>query len=375
MVPAPATAPVGLDIAALITTLLKAQSEAQLTQTNANHANLIAFQTVSAQAMAAKSGDKESKLTAAKWRILQACAGITHANEFEVEQIYQDVDAEGGLAEALRWILRKRLKPIPLNPHKTNIHITPQLVATVKSFNFLSNGDKTYAGCTKGITIFAVPWRTAKAINEDLAKDEYFAASMLKLVADIRKHITSAKVELPTSLQGVVRVLNNCCRLLDVLFGPDCPHLMNVMAIRDALETHKAELEARLTSVLILHLMWRIHHDARQFFLACEGWDVEEQLPHSTLDNTVQQLVEDCSIQLTLTCPEAHFMGAPLKVLGAKTPVTTRAVRAAGPQPTVVPEGGRSVQQTPPIHDHPQTMFAGQGQIWPTESGEGGGLC
>ncbi len=84
VVPAPATAPVGLDIAALITTLLKAQLEAQLAQTNANHANLIAFQTLTAQAMAAKGGDKESKLTAVKWRILQACAGIMHANKFEV---------------------------------------------------------------------------------------------------------------------------------------------------------------------------------------------------------------------------------------------------------------------------------------------------
>ncbi len=184
-------------------------------------------------------------------------------------------------------ILRKRLKPILLNPHKTNIHITLQLVGTVKSFNFLSNGGKTYTGCTKGITIFAVPWRMAKAINEDLAEDEYFAASMLKLVADIRKHVTSAKVELLTSLQGVVRVLNNYCCLLDVLFGPDCPHLTNVMAIQDALETHKAELEAPLTSILILHLMWRIHHDARQFFLACKGWDKGERLPHSTLVNTV----------------------------------------------------------------------------------------
>jgi hypothetical protein len=331
----PATAPVGLDIAALITTLLKAQSEAQLAQTNANHANLIAFQTVTAQVMAAKGGDKESKLTAAKRRILQACAGITHANKFEVEQIYRNVDAEGGSAEALGWILRKQLKPIPLNPHKTNIHITPQLVATIKSFNFSSNGDKTYVGCTKGITIFTVPWRTAEAINEDLAEDEYFEASTQKLVADIGKHVTSAKVELPTSLQGVVRVLNNYCCLLDVLFGSDCPHLTNVMAIRDALETHEAELEARLTSVLILHLMWRIHHDARQFFLACKGWGDGEWLPHSSLDNTVQQLVKDCSIQLMLMCPKAHFMGAPLKVPGAKTQATTWAVHAAGPQPTV----------------------------------------
>ena len=124
-------------------------------------------------------------------------------------------------------------------------------------------------------------------MNKDLAKDEYFEAATLKLVADIRKHVTSAKVELLTSLRGVVRVLSNYCRLLDVLFGPDCPHLTHVISIQDGLETHEAELESCLTGVLILHLMWRVHHDACQFFLACEQWEDGEQLPHSTLGNTV----------------------------------------------------------------------------------------
>ncbi len=130
------------------------------------------------------------------------------------------------------------------------------MVATVKTFSFLSDGDKTYAGCTKGITIFAVPWRTANAINKDLAKDEYFEVARLKLVADIQKHVTSARVELPTSLQGVVWVLNNYCWLLYVLFGPNCPHLAHVMSIWDALKAHEAELELQLTGILILHLMW-----------------------------------------------------------------------------------------------------------------------
>ncbi len=93
---------------------------------------------------------------AAKRRILQACAGITHVDEFEVEPVYRDMEAKGESLDALGRILRKCLKPILLSPYKTIIHITPQLVATIKTFNFLSNGDKTYAGCTKGITIFAV---------------------------------------------------------------------------------------------------------------------------------------------------------------------------------------------------------------------------
>jgi hypothetical protein len=86
-------------MAALISTLLKAQADAQLAQTNANHANLIAFQTATAQTLAAKGGDKESKLTTAKKRILQACAGVMHADEFMAEQVYQDMDAEGGASE------------------------------------------------------------------------------------------------------------------------------------------------------------------------------------------------------------------------------------------------------------------------------------
>ncbi len=51
----------------------------------------------------------------------------------------------------------------------------------------------------------------AEAMDKDLVKDKYFEVATLKLVADIRKHVTSTKVELPTSLQEVVRVLNNYC--------------------------------------------------------------------------------------------------------------------------------------------------------------------
>ncbi len=64
---------------------------------------------------------------------------------------------------------------------------------------------------------------------------------------------------------GLVRVLNNYTRLLEVLFGDECDHLVHVRAIRDGLEDNETDLEAKITQTLCLHLMWRIHHDARQF--------------------------------------------------------------------------------------------------------------
>ncbi len=143
-----------------------------------------------------------------------------------------------------------------------------------------------------------------------MAEEGYFDQATLKLPADIRKHATSAKAELPRSHLGLVRVLNNYTRLLEVLFGDECDHLVHVRAIRDGLEDHKTDLEAKITQTLCLHLMWRIHHDARQFFMACKSWEDEEILPRLQLGLTVRHLVEDCAIQQMLTCPVAAFMGA-----------------------------------------------------------------
>jgi hypothetical protein len=95
---------------------------------------------------------------------------MPYADDFVLEVVYRDMDAKGGTADAVARILWKRLKPIPLSPHKTNINATPQLVATIKSLNFASNRDKTYAGCTKGITIFTVPWHMANTIDGDWPK-------------------------------------------------------------------------------------------------------------------------------------------------------------------------------------------------------------
>ena len=113
--------------------------------------------------------------------------------------------------------------------------------------------------------------------------------------------------------------------------------LLYVYTNKDALETHEADHESRLTSTLILHLMWRIHQDARQFFLACEGWDEGESLPRSLLNLTVRHLVKDCHIQTMLSCPETAFLGTQVQAPGGRLAPGTHAPRpavAAGLQPT-----------------------------------------
>jgi len=299
-----------LDIVTIIRTMMEAQSAANVAMSVASNTNMIAFHTAPAQALAAKNGDKDSKLTVTKKKFLQACCGHADKDTFTTPGVYMDMDVEGGTTDALGRILQRWMKTIMGSPHKSNIYVTLQLVATIKSMSFAANGDKAHAGCTNGLTPFGTPWRSVEAMNEDTAKQGYFADSTLKSPTDLRKHATSAKVELPGDHLGLVRVLNNYTRMLEVLFGDECDHLVHVRAIRDGLEDNETDLESKITQSLCLHLLRRIHHDARQFFMACESWEDGEILQRSQLGLTVRQLVDNCAIQLMLTCPVAAFMGA-----------------------------------------------------------------
>ena len=331
-----------LDIGAFMATMLQAQTENQLAIAAASHSNMVAFHTATAQANAA-SGGKDSRLTAAKQCILQACMGST-ALTFVPPPVYKEMETEGTTTEAVGRILRRALQPVQNTLHRSNISVTPHLVLTVKNLTFSANGDKTHSGCTKGITIFAVPWKTQDTMNDEEEEEQCYNLSTLKSVADVRKHVSSGKVVLPATLLGLCRLFNNYCHLLGVLFGPTCPHLLHTRGLRDALEDNEADLEPKITLKLCLHLLWRVHHDARQFFLACERWAAPAPSPRSFLGGTVVRLVEDCSIDMMLTCPEAKFLSGviPGGVTPAKAHRATAlaAVQAAKPMVnTSIPAG------------------------------------
>jgi hypothetical protein len=93
-------------------------------------------------------------------------------------------------------------------------------------------------------------------MNEEEEEELCYTLSTLKSVADVRKHVSSGKVELPATLLGLIWLFNNYCHLLDVLFGSNCPHLVHARGIQDALDDNQANLETRITQKLSLHLLW-----------------------------------------------------------------------------------------------------------------------
>ncbi len=100
------------------------------------------------------------------------------------------------------WVMRWLVVAIPGSAYKCNVHITPKLVATVKTFNFLANDDWTFDGCAKGITLFAVPWLSAEAVNSDLAEERYYQESTLKTTADARKRVQVLGLNHPRPCRG-----------------------------------------------------------------------------------------------------------------------------------------------------------------------------
>jgi hypothetical protein len=113
-----------------------------------------------------------------------------------------------------------------------------------------------------------------------------------------------------------------------------------VLRLRDALDSHESLLENRITLVLMINLLWKVHQDSRQFFVGCERWEDGESFPHSTLRVTVEALVDDVHISTTLTCPVTELLGTTTPSLKSdwRDPGATRRTAVGyGKQPTKNP--------------------------------------
>ncbi len=103
--------------------------------------------------------------------------------------------------------------------------------------------------------LFSVPWLLAETVNNDLAKERHYQESTLKSTVDVRKQESSFPFDPPTSLQGLVRVLTNYIRLVEVLFGDKCPHLLCVIQVRDELDYQERLLGGRVTPALMINVL------------------------------------------------------------------------------------------------------------------------
>ena len=254
------------------------------------------------------TGSLASKLSVTRLEVLEACAG--HDDDegpFTPPPIYAELNAAGWAKDAVYTALRRSCVEVKNSRHRCNVHVTPKMVATFKSGNLSLGRDKTYEGCTAGVTVFAVPQLSQKMAQEDILEYQAFEGATHKTQADSRKHLTGQKFEPPKSVHEVIRVLNNYICWLEVMFGSECRHLLQVVRLRDSLDDNEEELELAMCKFLRLSILWKVHEDSRYFFDQCETWRRGEPLPRSRLAGTVDLLENDQQVIRSITCPFDDF--------------------------------------------------------------------
>jgi hypothetical protein len=112
------------DLGFIMVKILEAQAEASLRL----HQNLLENFWVTSAAVGAMGTTRDARLSDAKLRILQACAGGGDDGPFVPSRLYLEVDWEGGTIETFSRVLRHLVVTVLGSPHKCNVHITPKIV-------------------------------------------------------------------------------------------------------------------------------------------------------------------------------------------------------------------------------------------------------
>jgi hypothetical protein len=143
------------DLRPLVTRILQAQAESNLQLHQSFQTNMLVNIRATSTALAATGGSKESKLSNAKLRILQACSGHRDLPTFVLSKFCAELDKDGITADNCGRVLQRLCVMVDGSANPCNIHISPKVIAMAKALNFSANNDRTFVGCTTGITPFA----------------------------------------------------------------------------------------------------------------------------------------------------------------------------------------------------------------------------
>jgi hypothetical protein len=171
-----------------------------------------------------------SKMSVTQREVLEACTGHHDSDEpFTPPPIYNELEVAGWQKDAVYAALRCRCVEVKGSRHRDNVHISSRMVVNFKSGNLSMGRDKTFEGCTVGVTLLAVPHISQKMANDNLLENQAFEDATHKTQADNKKHLAGQKFAPPKSLHELIRVLNNYICWIEVMFRSNCKHLIQVV--------------------------------------------------------------------------------------------------------------------------------------------------
>ena len=201
--------------------------------------------------------------------------------------------------------LRRRLKVSPDADNPVRIFVSPSLIKDVKALNFGHDGEAEFDECQRGLSPFAVPFTALATQRVQRKKNDAIKQATNTTPSDMLEVASDVKVIPPRDYTGLMRVLANYHKLLQEVVGQECHHFKEIVELQRALRV-KVDVYDNISPYKILHILWAVLHDSRQFFTEASQWELGQPLPRSRLTYTTTFL-QNGTILETEHCPIERF--------------------------------------------------------------------
>ena len=234
-------------------------------------------------------------------RIRLAC-GLVPANyEPGRPAIYAAMLAEGRSLPKIEAVLQQFLAPAPTDWDPIRMYVSAELVRDMKDLKFGWGNENTYDTCHRGISPFAVL---------QISMEQQTKRRKIQERADRATHLSTEDVRTlegdpgccPSSYYNMLNLVRRYIRLLTVLFGNRCGHLLEVQAVFQVLSDKSAIYES-MSAELVAETLWQIFIDAREYF-SHHG----PVLPESTLF-ALRDSIKNCTVKARINCPINQLLG------------------------------------------------------------------
>jgi hypothetical protein len=236
-------------------------------------------------------------------RIRMAC-GLEPANyDAGRPPIYAMLLAEGRSMVKVEAVLHKLMAPALDDWDPVRVYVSQELVRDMKDLKFGWGNENTYDTCHRGISPFAVLQVSMEQQTKRRKTQERADRATFLSTDDVRS-LEAEPGCCPPNYYGMMSLLKRYIRLLTVLFGERCSHLLEVQGVYQVL-AEKVGVYELMSSELVAETIWQVFLDARECFSY-----VGRGLPESALF-TLRGDIRSCSLKVTINCPVALLLNIP----------------------------------------------------------------
>jgi hypothetical protein len=215
-------------------------------------------------ATAAERDKKEKFATHEKVKILAAC-GLHEGEWDQAPPIYDKITEDGRTKAAVRDAMEREYRTTTMVAEfPSSVFLSTQLVTDIKDLKFGWQGSSAFDSCHRGISPFSVPHSSIEVHQRLRAMEEDADQATTTTLADVRATRTKPP-PCPTDYFGLLQMLCAYIKLLMMMFGQACEHMINVTTIYYLIKARMAIFE-RMDRNQVAHLLWAIFTDAREYF-------------------------------------------------------------------------------------------------------------